>query len=406
MNPPFRNGEKHLLHAWDILHEGDLVCLLNADSMRNVQVERIIEQHGEVVELGRCFEDAFRETSVNVAMVRLHKKAKPITFEVFGGAEDQDKATFDDGGFGSQVATRNTIGNLVMMFDRAREVYARMLPLAAELKFYAAQLAPKHDVQWHKAAEDAIFTSDQDAAYNAFVEALKTDAWQKVFELTKMRNLMSAKVKEDFDKQKGEMLRMAFSDENISNAVYALLSNGPAILRQCVLEAFEIMTRFDKANRVHAEGWKTNDAWRVNKRVIIPYGIDEFSLNCGIPYIGYQKETQLDDVDRALAYLEGRKLEDVKTIVQAFRAHVGPETGTRRYSGPERRLNEDWPGTKFESEYFIIKAFKKGTIHLLFKDEYLWERFNIEAAKGKNWLPDDYKYTERAAKKGAVVPYV
>ena len=42
---------------------------------------------------------------------------------------------------------------------------------------------------------------------------------------------------------------------------------------------------------------------------------------------------------------------------------------------------------------------------MTFLDASLWERFNIEAAKGKNWLPDDYKYTERAAKKGAVVPY-
>ena len=172
---------------------------------------------------------------------------------MFGGAEDHDNTTFADDGFGSQIATRNTIGNLVMEFDRAREIYARMLPLAAELKFYAAQLAPKHDVQWHKAAEDAIFTTDQNAAYNGFVDALKADAWQKVFELTGARNLMSAKVKADFDKQKAEMLRMAFSGENISNAVYSLLSNGPAILRQCVLEAFDLMTRFDKKNKVHAE---------------------------------------------------------------------------------------------------------------------------------------------------------
>ncbi|MBL7128508.1 MAG: DUF4942 domain-containing protein [Ignavibacteria bacterium] len=31
--------------------------------------------------------------------------------------------------------------------------------------------------------------------------------------------------------------------------------------------------------------------------------------------------------------------------------------------------------------------FKKGTIHLTFKDDKLWEKFNLEAARGKNWLP-------------------
>lgn len=409
MNPPFRSGEKHLLHAWNILHEGDLVCLLNADSMRNPQVERIIEQHGEVVELGRCFEEAFRETSVNVAMVRLHKKAKPIEFTVFGGTADQDGTTFTDGGFSNQVTTRDTIGNLVMMFDRAREIYARMLPLAAELKFYAAQLAPKCDVQWHKAAEDAIFTSDQNAAYNDFVGALKADAWQKVFELTGARNLMSAKVKADFDKQKSEMLRMAFSGENISNAVYALLSSGPEILRRCVLEAFELMTGFDKKNKIHAEGWKTNDAWKVNRKVIVPVAVyDTFSSWETRGTVSYHYHDKLDDIDRALAYLEGRRLEDVLTIRQAIKDFANPlKPGARDNSeySRDRTANPDWTGQKFCSEYFELVGYKKGTLHMTFRDPSLWERFNVEAAKGKNWLPDDYKYRERAAKKGAMVPY-
>lgn len=406
MNPPFRNGEKHLLHAWDILHDGDLVCLLNADSMRNAQVERIVSQYGEVFELGRCFEDAFRETSVNVAMVRLHKKAKPITFEVFGGAEDQDDTSFADGGFSSQVATRNTVGNLVMMFDRAREIYARMLPLAAELKFYAEQLAPQYDVKWHKSAEEAIFTTDQDAAYNSFVDALKSDAWQKVFELTGARNMMSAKVKADFDKQKVEMLRMAFSEENIFGAVYALMENGPEILRRCVLEAFELMTAFDKKNKIHAEGWKTNDAWRVNRKVIVPVAVYEHFSSWGMcGTVSYHYHDKLDDIDRALAYLEGRKLENVLTIRDAIKAFANPVISDPG-SSEKRRANPEWTGQKFYSEYFELVGYKKGTLHMTFRDQSLWERFNIEAAKGKNWLPDDYKHRERAAKKGAVVPYV
>lgn len=396
MNPPFRNGEKHLLHAWDILHDGDLVCLLNADSMRNAQVARVIDQYGEVVELGRCFEDAFRETSVNVAMVRLHKKAKPIEFEVFGGTEDQDKASFTDGGFSNQVAARDTIGNLVTMFDRAREVYARMLPLAAELKFYAEQLAPQYDVQWHKTAQEAVFHGEQDAAYNSFVDALKTDAWQKVFELTGARNLMSAKVKADFDKQKQEMLRMAFSKENISGAVFALFENGPQILRQCVLEAFELMTSFDNKNKIHAEGWKTNDAWRVNRKVIVPVAVYEsYSAWPVCGSVGYNYAEKLDDIDRAMAYLEGRKLEDVLTIRQALKDFANPIASDPGDCREKRRSNPDWTGQKFNSEYFELVGYKKGTLHMVFRDASLWERFNIEAAKGKNWLPDDYKAREK-----------
>ncbi len=405
MNPPFSNGEKHLLHAWSILHEGDLVCLLNADAMRNGQLARIIEDHGSVEELGACFEDAFRKTSVNVALVRLHKKAKPIEFEVFGGAEDQDDTVFEEGAFSSQVATRNTVGNLVIQFDRAREIYSRMLVMAAELKSFAQPLSPKSDVQWLKAATEAIFKDDQDSAYNAFVEALKTDAWQKVFELTKMRNLMSAKVKADFDKQKEEMLRMAFSEENITGAVLALLENGPEILRRCVLEAFDLMTAFDKKNKIHVEGWKTNDAWKVNRKVIVPVSVwESFNWWAERGDIPWSYQDKLDDIDRALAYLEGRKLEDVLAVRQAVKAFAYPVVSDPGAYTEKRRANPDWTGQKFHSEFFELVGYKKGTLHMVFRDKSLWERFNLEAARGKNWLPDDYKHQEAAAKDGAIVP--
>jgi len=43
------------------------------------------------------------------------------------------------------------------------------------------------------------------------------------------------------------------------------------------------------------------------------------------------------------------------------------------------------------STYFSkIIAYKKGTLHLTFRDEDILRRFNIEAAKGKAWLPRDY----------------
>src|SRR5690606_17747656 len=35
MNPPFSNGDEHLLHAWDILDKGKIVCLLNAETIKN-----------------------------------------------------------------------------------------------------------------------------------------------------------------------------------------------------------------------------------------------------------------------------------------------------------------------------------------------------------------------------------
>ena len=45
---------------------------------------------------------------------------------------------------------------------------------------------------------------------------------------------------------------------------------------------------------------------------------------------------------------------------------------------------------KLDSKYFYLTFYKKGTAHLEFKDMNLLARFNIFAAKGKNWLPPSF----------------
>ena len=43
-------------------------------------------------------------------------------------------------------------------------------------------------------------------------------------------------------------------------------------------------------------------------------------------------------------------------------------------------------GIWHDSEFFEFKGFKKGTIHLKFKDKFILDRFNILASECKNWL--------------------
>ncbi|GAB3731674.1 hypothetical protein GCM10027594_13610 [Hymenobacter agri] len=90
MNPPFSNGDRHLLKAWDVVAGGgDVVCLLNTETLANPYSEtrqllaRLIEDHGTSEALGAVFTEAERPTNVGVSLVRLHKPAKAdrLTFE-------------------------------------------------------------------------------------------------------------------------------------------------------------------------------------------------------------------------------------------------------------------------------------------------------------------------------------
>jgi len=96
----------------------------------------------------------------------------------------------------------------------------------------------------------------------------------------------------------------------------------------------------------------------------------------------YNRNKEYTDIDKVLAYISGHSLPQWCTIDFALENHF-EELGRIRI------------GDKFENKtssgYFDIKFFKKGTVHLYFKDKKLWDEFNMRACAGKNWLPGPEK---------------
>jgi hypothetical protein len=89
MNPPFSNGDDHLLKAWDWMFDGEIVCLLNEETIKNPcnearkRLAGIIEQHGNVEFLGTAFDIAERKTLVNVALVYLKKVGQDDSLDMW-----------------------------------------------------------------------------------------------------------------------------------------------------------------------------------------------------------------------------------------------------------------------------------------------------------------------------------
>lgn len=83
MNPPFNQGAKHVLHAWNTLFDGEIVAIINAETLRNLcsaeraMLARIVSEHGRVQFVKDAFkgDDVLRTADVEVALVHLVKKA-------------------------------------------------------------------------------------------------------------------------------------------------------------------------------------------------------------------------------------------------------------------------------------------------------------------------------------------
>src|SRR5699024_12025026 len=98
----------------------------------------------------------------------------------------------------------------------------------------------------------------------------------------------------------------------------------------------------------HEDGRKTNDDYRINKKIIIPisHAFDAWDLQDEYERLPYDVKAWIGDIIKALRLLDS-------SVEDAF-----------EYAG----------NNEFENEWLRFKMFKNGNIHGWFKDERLLAR--------------------------------
>lgn len=405
MNPPFSNGAKHLLKAWQLLKSGNIVCLLNAETINNPYTKErqllasIIEENGSIEYLGSCFDNAERKTGVEVVMIRLKKSEMDERFEFDTNFErDGGRYDFRPDDIGNQVARAEVMQNIVDCYNATKEAFQDYIKARRKVEFYAKPLFTRMEKQKradgtevmvpvsmydnimkdcaHPAIEKGESPND---IYNRFVTNLKQHAWKKVFRDTKVSNVMTKAIQDDFENFQKHESNMAFNVPNIIRLFDMLFLNQGQIMEKCLMDVFEKLTSYDKKNKIHYEGWAHNSAYKVNKKVIIPYVCEQCDYSKKIKYTYWGNWKNLTDIDKVMCFLSGRKFDQIESIQDVLSGKWNQLGGVP--SGPF--------DNKCESTFFKLTFYKKGTLHIQFKDEFLWKELNIRAAKGKNWLPEE-----------------
>lgn len=388
MNPPFSEGAKHLLFAWEILEQGDICCLLNEETVKNTytsereQLSRIIEQHGTVEYLGSCFATAQRKTNVNVALVRLTKKAKKASFDFdsFGFQSKNEDIDFTQKD--NFIATNDIIGNLELSYNKCEEAMKRAIEAINEANYYAQGL----NFYFGSALSDAIrFKADvtpQQAKffYLDMQEKLKKSAWSYFVSKSKIKDRITSSMREEFEKFLSKQENVLFNKANMLRFLEMMIQGQGHIIEKAIEEVFDKLTSYSEKNVNDKEAFKTNSHYKVNRKFIVPSCGHWDSRWGGSFQFSYHSKfaNWVNDLDVACCHLTGKKIEAIKGIEDTLRFHVNDRESTLcPFSNP------------CKSEFFSIRVYKKGTVHLTFLDEELWHNFNIAAAKSKNWLTDE-----------------
>jgi hypothetical protein len=389
MNPPFANGEAHLLKAINLMFNGQIVCLLNAETLKNPfsntrreLVKKLSELGAEIEYIENGFIDAERKTAVETALIYLDVKRdiETVLFDNLKEAEEPEKVEIEESG---DIEKRNRIDIEVGNYEK--DIEAGFNTIKTYFQNYSRISS---FIGLDCEADKNIYYSDKktlnekvNEKINNFIERVRNYYWRKTLDFPEVNERISEKVRERFLHQIKAQCKMDFSRENIRQFIINLIGDYNNMLMDSVLEVFNRMSEkynwLDETskNTYLYNGWKTNKSWFVNKKVVLPV------YSYSHPFIGYSGEWRLNnrwdfqkvvgDIDKVMNYFDGRK--HYTSIVEAV----------------ERAL-EEGINRNIESTYFKISVFKKQTIHLTFKDENIRRRFNVMACKGKNWLPPEY----------------
>ena len=371
MNPPFSNGVKHVLKAWEIIYNGDVIALLNAETIRNPYsgerklLENIIKENGEVEFIQDAFIYAERKTKVEIALIHL-KKRQSIKKDYFTGMKQSSNVNEPGVEKNELAIPTSQIENSVIAYNKAIECKKESIIKEREANYYSSMIRSSNS----QSSEKEI-TQQTKNSLNDYIDELREAAWRDVMHMADFRRHLTDKVMKEIDSQFETVKKLEFTESNIRKFLSNLIFKQEEIINECILEVFDNFTRYYPENRVHIEGWKSNDVFFVGRRVVLPWMVSP-NFDGETMSIRYEKENEFMDIDKVIKIVMGEK--------DTLSSSLG-------FDGQYMNRKKIIPGKLIESKFCKIRFYKKGTAHFYFDKKFI-DRFNILVGKYRSWLPE------------------
>jgi len=398
MNPPFNAGAKHILKAWGLLKQGgELVAIINRSALDNdfsadrQLLNTLIEKNGEIMDIGRAFNDDEAERKAAVECAIIYMKRNEYEEDGINLTEDLKR--------GPEIRIEpdnmQEFGLIKADFVSAAEedyqrgiseVFKGLENIEKGWKILNSRFgaASFHDI---KSLDDVFAAAMQAIASKYgeghkletikgdFVSSVRALAWLTVLDKTEVEKLLYSQDRAEFVNQiLTDSRGVSFTKQNIVGFVHSIFTKRNEIFKGAVKKLFNELRRYHDGNHCHTEGWKTNKSWKVPEKIILPYGVtyDKY----GYWNTSYHQD-YLNDLDRIVRVLDCKPDDFGSTIKGAL------QDGIRAAAEHKRKYSDE-----IETPYFILKYFKKGTLHITFKKEHEEIRNRINAIGADGSLPD------------------
>ena len=379
------------------------MCILNAETIKNpfnktrkMLAAQLEKYHATVRFYSNAFSDpdSERKTDADIAVVGIKvpipehfsrsfvfdqlDKAESISFETASEAEDKE-------------IVREGFDYLDSYIKQYHDETEAGIALIKEFNAYTSVRKARF-MSLDPQSESEILTlglkgkSMGRDGLNRYVEEVRLRYWELLFGNPKFAGKLTNKMQSELMSSISEMRHYDFTMHNILELLAQIRDNTLKGIEASLMELFETFSckysyLGETSTNIHYyNGWTTNKAHKVNKKVIIPlYNVwSSYRVGAEVRWSlsSYDAWHVLQDLAKALDYI-------------ASPAYAAIETHYDMQTQIERNFREGIT-SNIKTKYFILTFYKKGTCHIVFRDEELLEKFNLYIGKQKAWLPPDY----------------
>lgn len=407
MNPPFSDGDAHLLKAIEIQsrHGGLIRCILNAETIRNpytnrrkILLEKLNELSAQITYIDGAFAQAERKTDVTVAIISIdipEKKEESTIYERLCKAAEIADKPIDD------VTDLTVVDFFEQIVSRFNVEVDAGLELIREYKAMQPYILSSLDGKesWANltliAGEPSRTSRGTLPDVNLFLRLTRRKYWQALFSNKEFVGKLTTNLRSKYYDELGKLQNYDFTLFNIQQLVLQMNAEMNKGIQDTIIALFEKLTAEHswypetKKNIHYYNGWKTNKVHKINNKVILPvHGMFSDYSWSKETFKVYEAERVITDIEKVFDFLDGN-------MTACVDLHGVLESACRE--GRTKNIS---------CKYFDVTLYKKGTMHIKFHNQALVDRFNIYCCQHKAWLPPSYgrkTYDEMTVEEKTVV---
>lgn len=298
INPPFENGDKHLLKAIEMQKDGGIIiCLLNAETIKNpysqnrkTLIELLNKYNAKIDFIENVFINSEHKTDAETAIIYIDFPEIEYESDIYNKMNKKygSNIEFEEE---TNIVVNDYLQAIVSQYDVEVASTIELIKTYISLRPHILRTI-NHKNGYTELPLIGLIINGQEThniaydklnkATNDYLKAVRHKYWTHLLSNPKFTSKLTYNLQQKYRKMVNKLQDYDFSMYNIENLMIEMNAEIHIGIKETILNKFDKITTEHSyyqecnKNKYLFTAWKTNKAHKINKKVIIPcYGLFE-----------------------------------------------------------------------------------------------------------------------------------